>query len=136
SAEVVRRLAGHELLREGPVAILYGDGGGAEVMAELTSAVRELAGKVDGRLMPLYRGTNERGALAAGLAAGPADALEGCEDVLCDLGQRLGVRETSFTGMFQVQRAAAAAVPAFAALADPPAPDLAPGPTLLGPARP
>src|SRR5207253_5141960 len=83
TADVVRRLADHELLREGPVAILYGDGAGAEVVSELTSAVRELAGKVDGRLMPLYRGTNERGALAAGLAAGPPDDLEGCEAVLC-----------------------------------------------------
>ena len=210
TADVVRRLADHELLREGPVAILYGDGGGTEVLSELTSAVRELAGKVDGRLMPLYRGTNERGALAAGLGGGSPDDLEGCEAVLCwgpppagrlprsatfvavwdtsvrpehgapnvlipdisfaetqgsytnlegrvqflrpvlyaepplregwdvlsDLAERLGVRETSFAGIFQVQRAAAAAVPAFAALADPPAPDPAPRPTMLGPARP
>ena len=193
------------------MAILYGDGRGAEDPSQLTSAVQELAEKVDGRLMPLYRGTNERGALAAGLALGTPNDLDGCDavfcwgppadgrlprsprfvavwdtlvrpehgapdvvipdisfaetqgsytnlegrvqflrpvlypepplregwDVLSDIGQRLGVEElSSFAGIFQVQRAAAAAVGAFAALADPPAPEPAPRPTLLGPARP
>jgi NADH-quinone oxidoreductase subunit G len=211
SAEAVDRLAGHELLQEGPVAILYGDGRGAEDVRELTAAVRRLAEKVDGRPMPLYRGTNERGALAAGLALGEPDDLEGCDAVLCwgppaagrlprsaefvavwdtlvrpehgtpnvvipdisfaetqgsytnlegrvqflrpvlypepplregwevlsDIGERLGVEEIStFAGIFQVQRAAAAAFPAFAPLADPPAPEPSPAPTLLGPARP
>ena len=82
-ADMVRELAGHELLREGPVAILYGDGRGSEDPVELTSAVEELAERVNGRLMPLYRGTNERGALAAGLPVGPADDLEGCDALLC-----------------------------------------------------
>jgi NADH-quinone oxidoreductase subunit G len=210
SADAVRKLAGHELLREGPVAILYGDGRGMEVVPELTSAVQELARKVDGRLMPLYRGTNERGALAAGLALGTPDDLQGCDavfcwgppaagrlprsakfvavwdtlvrpehgapdvvlpdisfaetqgsytnlegrvqflrpvlyaepplregwDVLSDIGERLGVADASYAGIFQVQRAAAAAVQGFAALSDPPAPDPAPQPTLLGPSRP
>jgi len=161
--------------------------------------------------MPLYRGTNERGALAVGLAVNPPDDLEGCDAVLCwgppaagrlprsagfiavwdslvrpehgapdvvipdvtfaetqgsytnlegrvqflrpvlhaepplregwdvlsDIGERLGVREMSnFAGIFQVQRAAAAALEAFAELADPPAPEPDPTPTLLGPARP
>jgi NADH-quinone oxidoreductase subunit G len=211
AAEAVGRLAGHELLQEGPVAILYGDGRGTENVRELTAAVQELAKTVDGRLMPLYRGTNERGALAAGLALGEPDDLEGCDAVLCwgppaagrlprsaefvavwdtlvrpehgspdvvipdvsfaetqgsytnlegrvqflrpvlfpepplregwevlsDIGERLGVREIStFAGIFQVQRAAAAAFAAFAPLADPPAPEPSPEPTLLGPARP
>jgi hypothetical protein len=58
-------------------------------------------------------------------------------EVLSDIGERLGVREIStFVGIFQVQRAAAAAFPAFAPLADPPAPEPSPEPTLLGPARP
>ncbi len=85
AADALRSLAGHELLAEGPVAILWGDGRGAEDVNELGAAVAELAGQVDGRSMPLYRATNERGALAtltAGLGGTPDD-LERCEAVLC-----------------------------------------------------
>jgi predicted molibdopterin-dependent oxidoreductase YjgC len=82
AADAVRRLAGHELLAEGPVAILWGDGRGTEDVPALAAAVAELASRVNGRSMPLYRATNERGALAAGLATMPDD-LEGCDAVLC-----------------------------------------------------
>jgi NADH-quinone oxidoreductase subunit G len=86
AADAVRGLAGHELLQEhsdqgGPVAILWGDGRGAEDAGALASAVAELASRVDGRSMPLFRGTNERGALAAGLVR-TVDDLEGCEAVI------------------------------------------------------
>ncbi len=193
AAAAVRGLAGHELLSEGPVAILWGDGRGIEDSGALAEAVAELASRVDGRSLPLYRSTNERGALAAGLAH-EVDALEGCEavfcwgppapgsipasatfvavwdtqlrpehgdptnlegrvqflrpvlrldpplregwDVLCDLGQRLGVAGLDYTGIFQLQRRAAQAVPAFAALANPPAPDPEPTPVIYGPTRP
>jgi NADH dehydrogenase/NADH:ubiquinone oxidoreductase subunit G len=210
AAEGVRGLAGHELLREGPVAIVWGDGRGSENAVALASAVAELASRVDGRSMPLFRATNERGALAAGLAR-TVDDLEGCEaviswgppapgripssatfvavwdmeqrpehgaepnvvlpaasfaeaqgsytnlegrvqflrpvlrldpplregwDVLCEIGQRLEVPGMDFAGIFQIQREAARANPALAALADPPAPDPEPTPVLYGPARP
>jgi NADH-quinone oxidoreductase subunit G len=82
AADAVRKLAGHELLAEGPVGILWGDGRGTEDVRELGAAVAELAAAVGGRTMPLYRSTNERGALAAGLALTPDD-LDGCEAVLC-----------------------------------------------------
>jgi len=209
AAEAVRGLAEHELLREGPVAILWGDGRGTEDTAALAAAVAGLASAVDGRSMPLFRATNERGALAAGLAR-TADDLEGCEAVLCwgppaagripgsaafvavwdtelrpehgtpdvvlpaasfaetqgsytnlegrvqflrpvlrldpplregwdvltEIGQRLGVAGMEFAGIFQIQREAARANVAFAALADPPAPDPEPTPVMYGPARP
>jgi NADH dehydrogenase/NADH:ubiquinone oxidoreductase subunit G len=203
-------LADHDLLANGPVGILWGDGHGAEDVEELGAAVAELAASVDGRLMPLYRGTNERGALASGLV-GAADDLEGCEavicwgppapgripasakfvavwdtkvrpehgtpdvvlpdisfaetqgsytnlegrvqflrpvlavepplregwDVLADLGERLGVFGVDeYLGIFHVQREAARDIPAFAPLADPPAPEPEPTPVLYGPARP
>jgi NADH-quinone oxidoreductase subunit G len=84
AADAVRKLAGHELLAQGPVAILYGDGLGTEDAGELAGAVAELAAAAGGRAMPLYRGTNERGALASGvLGGGPPDDLDGCEAVLC-----------------------------------------------------
>jgi NADH-quinone oxidoreductase chain G len=208
AAEALRRLAGHDLLADGPVAILWGDGHGTEDVSELRAAVAELAAAVDGRSMPLYRATNERGALAAGLAGAPDD-LEHCEAVLCwgtpapgrvparadfvavwdtrvrpehgepdvvlpaasfaeaqgsytnlegrvqflrpalylepplregwdvltEIAQRLGL-DVDYAGIFQLQRDAAAAIPAFAALADPPAPDPQPTPVLYGPARP
>src|SRR5215472_9315525 len=76
TADAVRRLAGHELLAEGPVAVLWGDGRGTEDTAQLGAAVAELAAAVGGHVMPLYRATNERGALAAGLVGAPDD-LEG-----------------------------------------------------------
>ena len=209
AAEAVSKLVGHELLEEGPVAILWGDGRGTEDALELSAAVAELAVRVEGRLMPLHRATNERGALAAGLAA-RADDLEGCTaiicfgppapgripasatfvsvwdfvmrpehgspdvilpavsfaetqgsytnlegrvqflrpvlqvepplretwDVLCDIGQRLGVGGMDFLGIFQVQREAARAMPAFAPLANPPRPTPEPTPVIYGPARP
>jgi NADH-quinone oxidoreductase subunit G len=79
AAAEVRKLADHPLLQNpsGPVAILYGDGRGSEDAADLAAACAELAAKVGGKLMPLYRATNERGALAAGVAGW--DELEGIE---------------------------------------------------------
>ena len=70
AAAEVRKLASHELLQNpgGPVAILFGDGHGSEDMNELATACGDLAEKVGGKEMPLYRATNERGALAAGVA--------------------------------------------------------------------
>jgi hypothetical protein len=78
----VRKLASHELLRNpgGQVAILYGDGRGSEAGADLAAACAELAGKVGGRVMPLYRATNERGALELGV--GGWDTLDGVEALL------------------------------------------------------
>jgi len=70
AAAEVRKLASHELLKDpgGPVAILFGDGHGSEDIKELVTACGDLAEKVGGKELPLYRGTNERGALAAGVA--------------------------------------------------------------------
>src|ERR671937_2412331 len=70
AAAEVRKLASHELLKNpgGPVAILFGDGHGGEDVGDLAKACGELAQAVGGKLMPLYRATNERGALAAGVA--------------------------------------------------------------------
>jgi NADH-quinone oxidoreductase subunit G len=82
AADEVRKLASHELLKNpgGPVAILYGDGRGSEDAAGLAAACAELAASVGGKLMPLYRGTNERGALAVGVAGW--DSLDGVEALL------------------------------------------------------
>jgi NADH-quinone oxidoreductase subunit G len=86
AAAEVRKLAGHETLAEamrepgGPVAILYGDGRGSEDAEDLVAACTELAGKVGARLMPLYRGTNERGSLELGVAGW--DSLDGIEALL------------------------------------------------------
>jgi NADH-quinone oxidoreductase subunit G len=82
AAEAVRRLAGHDLLKNpgGPVAILFGDGQGSEDMDALTAACTDLAGKVGAAMLPLYRATNERGALAAGVAGW--DSLDGVESLL------------------------------------------------------
>ncbi|GAC1653287.1 MAG: NADH-quinone oxidoreductase subunit NuoG [Candidatus Dormibacteraceae bacterium] len=77
AAAAVRALKDHEALREGPIGILYGDGRGTE---DVTAAVAELAAAVGARLMPLYRATNERGALALGVAGW--DSLEGVEALL------------------------------------------------------
>jgi len=70
AAAEVRKLASHELLKNpgGPVAILFGDGHGSEDMNDLARACADLAEQVGGKEMPLYRATNERGALAAGVA--------------------------------------------------------------------
>ena len=81
TAAAVRALASHPLLREGPIAILYGDGRGQEDMAALQEAVSGLAQSVGGSLMPLFRATNERGALALGLGD-RIDDLSGCDAVL------------------------------------------------------
>jgi NADH-quinone oxidoreductase subunit G len=209
AAAEVRKLADLDLLREpgGPVAILYGDGHGSEDAADLVAACTELAGKVGAKLMPLYRGTNERGSLALGVAGwdsleevealltwGPPptagvpakvrflaawdhltrpeykDAavvlpatsfaerqgsytnLEGTVqflrpavqagpplkeswEVLCELGAALGL-DLDYTGIFPIQREVAGKIPALAALAQPPSPDLEPAPVLVGPAHP
>jgi NADH-quinone oxidoreductase subunit G len=83
AAAEVGKLASHELLLDpgGPVAILYGDGHGGEDMDALVSACRDLASKVGGKEMPLYRATNERGALAQGVAGW--DSLDGVEALFC-----------------------------------------------------
>ncbi|HXD82321.1 MAG TPA: molybdopterin-dependent oxidoreductase, partial [Candidatus Acidoferrum sp.] len=82
AAAEVRKLGSDELLANpgGPVAILFGDGHGSEDMGELASACGDLAEKVGGKLMPLYRATNERGALALGVAGW--DVLDGVEALL------------------------------------------------------
>ncbi|HET9410641.1 MAG TPA: 2Fe-2S iron-sulfur cluster-binding protein [Candidatus Dormibacteraeota bacterium] len=82
AAAVVRKLAEHDLLKEpgGLVAILFGDGHGSEDVNDLASACGDLAEKVGGKELPLYRGTNERGALAAGVAGW--DSLEEVEALL------------------------------------------------------
>jgi NADH-quinone oxidoreductase subunit G len=81
AADEVLKLAGHEWLNEpGSVAILYGDGHGSEDAAGLVAACAELAGEVGGKLMPLYRGTNERGSLVLGVAGW--DSLDDVETLL------------------------------------------------------
>jgi len=82
AAAEVRKLAAHELLKNpgGPVAILFGDGHGSEDINDLVSACGDLAEKVGGKVLGLYRGTNERGALAAGVAGW--DSLDGVEALL------------------------------------------------------
>ncbi|TAN34786.1 2Fe-2S iron-sulfur cluster binding domain-containing protein [bacterium] len=82
AAAEVRRLAEHEILKhpDGPVAILYGDGRGTEDATDLAAACGELAAAVGGKAMPLYRGTNERGGLALGVAGW--DSLDGVEALL------------------------------------------------------
>jgi len=209
AAAEVRKLASHDMLKNpgGPVAILFGDGHGSEDMSDLATACGDLAERVGGKEMPLYRATNERGALAAGVAGwdnldgieallswGPPPAagvpsslkfhaawdhlprpehdqaavvlpattfaqrqgsytnLEGTVqflrppvavdpplkeswEVLTELGSALGV-DLDYAGLFAIQRDAAAAIPAFAALAQPPAPEPEPQPVLVGPAHP
>ncbi len=82
AADEVRKLASHDWLQNpgGLVAILFGDGHGTEDMNELATACGDLAEKVGGKELPLYRATNERGALAAGVAGW--DRLEGVEALL------------------------------------------------------
>ncbi|HET7338960.1 MAG TPA: 2Fe-2S iron-sulfur cluster-binding protein [Candidatus Dormibacteraeota bacterium] len=79
AAAEVRKLAGDEWLKNpgGTVAILFGDGHGSEPIDELAAACGELASSTGGRVMPLYRATNERGALAHGVAGW--DKLDGVE---------------------------------------------------------
>ncbi len=82
AAAEVRKLASHELLKNpgGPVAILFGDGHGSEDINDLAKACGDLAEQVGGKEMPLYRATNERGALAAGVAGW--DRLDGVDALL------------------------------------------------------
>jgi len=82
AADEVRKLADHELVKNagGLVAILFGDGRGSEDMDALATACGDLAEKAGGKVMPLYRATNERGALAAGVAGW--DKLDGVEALL------------------------------------------------------
>jgi len=82
AAAEVRKLASHELLKNpgGSVAILFGDGHGSEDINDLATACGDLAEKVGGKEMPLYRATNERGALNAGVAGW--DNLNGVETLL------------------------------------------------------
>jgi NADH-quinone oxidoreductase subunit G len=208
AAAEVRKLASHDLLKSpgGPVAVLFGDGHGSEEIVDLAKSCRELADAVGGKLMPLYRATNERGALAAGVAGwdsldrveallswGPPPTagipsrvkfmaawdhlprpanekatvmlpattfaqrqgsytnLEGTVqflrppievdpplkeswEVLNDLGVALGL-DFDYAGIVAIQREAAA-IPALAALAQPPSPEPAPDPVLIGPAHP
>jgi NADH-quinone oxidoreductase subunit G len=82
TVQAIRDLAAHDFLREGPVAVLYGDGRGREDAAALAEAARDLARAVGGSCLPLYRATNERAALELGVVGAPDD-LEGCEAVLC-----------------------------------------------------
>jgi len=77
AAEAVRELRGHEALQQGPVGILYGDGRGGE---DVSAAVAELAQALGAKTMPLYRGANERGAVALGVAGW--DSLEGIDSLL------------------------------------------------------
>jgi NADH-quinone oxidoreductase subunit G len=83
AAAEVRKLAAHELLKNpgGPVAILFGDGHGSEDVNDLAVACGDLAEAVQGKEMPLYRATNERGALARGVAGW--DKLDGVEALFC-----------------------------------------------------
>ncbi|MGH7902899.1 MAG: 2Fe-2S iron-sulfur cluster-binding protein [Candidatus Dormibacteraceae bacterium] len=78
----VRKLIRSPGLGAGPVGILYGDGGGTEDVTELTASVADLAAATGAAVMPLYRGTNERGALEIGIAAGSGD-LEGVTGLVC-----------------------------------------------------
>ncbi len=80
AADAVRGLKSHDFLKEAPVAILYGDGKGTEDGAAIAAAAAELARTVGGDLMPLYRGTNERGLLELGLVGD--DDLSGCDAVI------------------------------------------------------
>jgi len=80
-AHAVRALREHEYLREGPVAVLYGDAHATEEGGAIAKAAADLAQAVGGTLMPLYRATNERGALALDLLDEERD-LEGCDAVL------------------------------------------------------
>jgi len=56
-------------------------------------------------------------------------------EVLTELGAALGMT-LDYSGIFAIQREAAAAIPALAALAQPPSPEPAPEPVLIGPAHP
>jgi predicted molibdopterin-dependent oxidoreductase YjgC len=57
-------------------------------------------------------------------------------EVLSDIGQRLGLEDMDYMGVFQIQREAARVVEAFAALAEPPPAQRPTTAVLYGPARP
>jgi hypothetical protein len=57
-------------------------------------------------------------------------------EVLGDLGQRLGLEDMDYLGVFQIQREAARVVDAFAALSEPPPAQRPATAVLYGPARP
>lgn len=78
----IEDLRKHKLLKSGSSLILFGDGQGSEDPKALTNAITQLATSLKAKLMPLYRGTNERGALALDLLSEP-DNLEGVEALLC-----------------------------------------------------
>ena len=82
AAAEVRNLRSHDLLQNpgGPVAVLFGDGHGTEDAGDLAAACADLASAAGGKVMALYRGTNERGALASGVAGW--DQLDGVEALL------------------------------------------------------
>jgi NADH-quinone oxidoreductase subunit G len=77
AAEAVRGLRDHPALQQGPIGILYGDGRGTE---DVAAAVAELAQALGASTMPIYRGTNERGAVALGIAGW--DPLQGIDALL------------------------------------------------------
>jgi NADH-quinone oxidoreductase subunit G len=77
AADAVRALRDHEALKEGPIGLLYGDSRGTE---DVAAAVAELAQALGAKTMPLYRATNERGALALGVAGW--DGLDGIDTLL------------------------------------------------------
>jgi NADH-quinone oxidoreductase subunit G len=209
AAAEVAKLSDHEVLKNagGLVAILYGDGHGSEDAGALAKACADLASAVGGKVMPLYSATNERGALAAGVAGW--DRLDGVEallvwgspptagipssvkflgawdflpraeyekadvvlpsttfaeqqgsltnlegrlqflrppigvrpprrdslEVLSELGTALGL-DLGYTGIFPLQREAANAISAFAALAQHPSAVAAQSPVMIGPAHP
>jgi NADH dehydrogenase/NADH:ubiquinone oxidoreductase subunit G len=56
-------------------------------------------------------------------------------EVLTELGEVLGMA-LDYAGIFAIQREAATAIPALAALAQPPSTEPAPEPVLIGPAHP
>ena len=70
AADEVRKLTSHTLLKYP----------GSEDAAGLSAACADLAASVGGKVMPLYRATNERGALAIGVAGW--DDLDGVEALL------------------------------------------------------
>ncbi|HEV2413513.1 MAG TPA: 2Fe-2S iron-sulfur cluster-binding protein [Candidatus Dormibacteraeota bacterium] len=82
AAAELRKLASLESVKNpgGLVAVLFGDGHGTEDTDDLAAACTELAGKTGGKVMPLYRATNERGALGQGVAGW--DKLDGVDSLL------------------------------------------------------
>ncbi|MGH7777568.1 MAG: 2Fe-2S iron-sulfur cluster-binding protein [Candidatus Dormibacterales bacterium] len=82
AADALAGLAGHPALTEGPIGILFGDGRGTEDGAAMAAAATGLAATCGASLMPLFRGTNERGALEMGVAGAGGD-LAGVTALFC-----------------------------------------------------